>query len=46
LTLAPTSKGVSVIAVETHPRLEDFAHAAREELVRGIVQLLTTRSRS
>jgi hypothetical protein len=42
LTLAPTSKGICVIAVETHPRVEDFGHAAREEIVGGIVQLLTT----
>lgn len=42
LTLAPTSKGVCVVAVDTHPRLELFGDAARTEIVDGIVQLLTT----
>ena len=42
LTLAPTSKGLCVAEVETHPRLEGFGHSAREEIVEGIVRLLTT----
>jgi hypothetical protein len=41
LALAPTSNGVCVIAVEPQPRLEDFGPTAREEIVHGLVGLLT-----
>lgn len=41
LALAQTSKGICVVAVQTHPRLERFGDAARAEIVDAIVQLLT-----
>jgi hypothetical protein len=41
LTLAPTSTGICVVAVETHPFVESFGHSAQKEIVEGIVQLLT-----
>jgi hypothetical protein len=39
--LAPTRTGLCVVTVETRPRLERFGDAAREEIVAGLVQLLT-----
>lgn len=41
LAFAPTSKGISVIAVEPHPNFEHFGDAARQRIVEGIVHLLT-----
>ena len=40
--LAPTSQGASVIAVEPFPYFEHFGEAARQKIVEGIVQFLTT----
>ncbi|MBS0155132.1 MAG: hypothetical protein JSS38_11090 [Nitrospira sp.] len=40
LALAPTSKDISVIAVEPHPNFEHFGVAARQHIVDGIVKLL------
>jgi len=42
LALAETSKGICVVAVQTHPRLERFGDAAWAEIVDAIVQLLMT----
>ena len=41
VSLAPTPRGLRVIAVETRPRLERFGDTARGEIVAGIVELLT-----
>ena len=41
LALAPTSDGISTIAVEPYPRFERFGDAARRRIVEGIVRLLT-----
>jgi hypothetical protein len=41
LTLAPTPHGVCVVAVEPQPCVEAFGDSAREEIVEGIVELLT-----
>ena len=41
LALAPTSQGLCVIAVEPHPHFERFGEAARQQIVEGIVDLLT-----
>lgn len=41
LALAPTSSGVCTIAVEPYPRFERFGEAARQQIVEGIVRLLT-----
>ncbi len=46
LALAPTSKGICVIAVEPHPHFERFGDAARQQIVEGIVYLLTAELRS
>lgn len=42
LALAPTSEGIGVIAVEPTPHFERFGTSARQKIVEGIVQLLTT----
>lgn len=41
IALAPASDGICVIAVEPHPHLERFGDAARQQIVEGIVQILT-----
>ena len=41
LAFAPTSQGICVIAVEPHPRFERFGDAARQQIVEGLVHLLT-----
>ena len=41
LALAQSSGGIAVIAVETHPSLELFGIAAQEQIVQGIVDILT-----
>jgi hypothetical protein len=41
LHLAPTSDGICVVAVETRPRVENFGEATREDIVDGLMQLLT-----
>lgn len=41
LAFAPTSNGIGVIAVEPYPHFEHFGDAARQQIVEGIVQLLT-----
>lgn len=41
LAFAPTIHGLSVIAVDPYPHLEHFGEAARQQIVEGIVQLLT-----
>jgi hypothetical protein len=41
LAFAPTSEGICVIAVEPHPHFEHFGEAARQQIVDGIVHLLT-----
>jgi hypothetical protein len=41
LALAPTSNGICTIAVEPYPHFERFGDAARQQIVEGIVQLLT-----
>jgi len=42
LAFAPTSEGICVIAVEPHPHFERFGDAARQQIVEGIVHLLTS----
>ncbi len=41
LALAPTSNGVCTVAVEPYPRFERFGETARQQIVEGIVWLLT-----
>jgi hypothetical protein len=41
LALAQSSGGIAVITVETHPCLELFGTAAQEQIVQGVVHLLT-----
>lgn len=41
LAFAPTPAGIGVIAVEPQPRFEHFGEAARQQIVAGLVQLLT-----
>ncbi len=41
LAFAPTAGGICVVAVEPHPHFERFGDAARQQIVEGIVQLLT-----
>jgi hypothetical protein len=41
LAFAPTSEGMCVVAVEPHPHFERFGDAARQQIVEGLVQLLT-----
>ena len=41
LAFAPTPKGICVIAVEPHLDFVHFGDAARQQIVEGIVQLLT-----
>jgi hypothetical protein len=41
VVLAPATNGLCVVAVEHHPRYEHFGDAARQEIVAGLVQLLT-----
>lgn len=41
LALAPTAAGIGVIAVEPQPHFERFGQAARQQIVAGLVQLLT-----
>jgi hypothetical protein len=41
LSLAPTSTGMCVVAVECQPVYERFCDCARERIVEGIVELLT-----
>ena len=41
VTLAPASSRTCVVAVETNPELEAFCEAAKQEIVEGIVELLT-----
>jgi hypothetical protein len=41
LALASTSKGICVVGVETRPRLEHFGVEAQQEIVDGIVRVLT-----
>lgn len=43
LALAPTARGLAVIAVETHPVYEHFGDAARQRIVAELVRLLTAR---
>jgi hypothetical protein len=42
VALAPTSKGLCVVAVETRPRLERLREATRRDVVQRIVEFLTT----
>jgi hypothetical protein len=42
LAFASTSEGICVIAVEPHPHFERFGDAARQQIVEGIVHLLTS----
>jgi hypothetical protein len=41
LAFAPTARGMCAIAVEPHPHFEAFGDAARQQIVEGLVQLLT-----
>ena len=41
VALAPTSKGLCVVAVETRPRLEHLREATRSNVIQRIVALLT-----
>ena len=41
LAFAHTSEGIRVIAVEPHPHFERFGDVARQQIVEGIVHLLT-----
>jgi hypothetical protein len=41
LAFAPTSDGTCVVAVEPYPHLERFGEAARQQIVEGLVHLLT-----
>ncbi len=41
VALAATADGPSVVAVEPHPRFEEFDAAARHGIVEGLVRLLT-----
>jgi len=41
VALAPTSKGLCVVAVETRPRLERLREATRKDVVERIVEFLT-----
>jgi hypothetical protein len=43
LAFAPTTQGICVIAVEPHPHFEHFGDATRQQIVEGIVQLLTAK---
>lgn len=44
VALAPGPDGLGVVAVEPHPHVERFGPTARQEIVAGLVHLLTTRS--
>jgi hypothetical protein len=41
LAFAPTSEGMCVVVVEPHPHFDRFGDAARQQIVEGLVQLLT-----
>ena len=41
LALSRTSQGICVIAVETHPDFQHFGFRAQQQIVDGLVQLLT-----
>lgn len=46
LALAPVSGGFCVIDVEPYPHFERFGEAARQQIVEGVVQLLTVEAKS
>lgn len=46
LALASTATGICVIAVESHPHFEHFGDAAQQQIIKELVQLLTTEADS